>query len=127
MEQVFAGVRREQAGSRVPRIVFTKGGGQWLESLSHCGADAVGLDWTVDIGRARARIGDRVALQGNLDPGVLLAQPEAIRREVAKVLAGFGHGNGHVFNLGHGISQFTPPDHVAALVDSVHSASAAFH
>ncbi len=100
IENVFAQLRREHEGQRVPRIVFTKGGGQWLDSLAHCGADAVGLDWTVDIGKARTRIGDRVALQGNLDPAVLLSTPEVIRREAGKVLAGYGTGNGHVFNLG---------------------------
>ncbi len=127
IEHVFAQLRREHDGQPVPRIVFTKGGGQWLESLAHCGADAVGLDWTVDIGKARARVGDRVALQGNLDPAVLLSTPEIIRREVGKILAGFGHGNGHVFNLGHGVSQFTPPEHVATLVETVHSGSPQFH
>ena len=127
IEHVFAQLRREHDGQQVPRIVFTKGGGQWLESLAHCGADAVGLDWTVDIGKARARVGDRVALQGNLDPAVLLSAPGVIRREVGKILAGFGHGNGHVFNLGHGVSQFTPPEHVAALVETVHSGSPQFH
>lgn len=127
IEQVFSGLRREHNGDKVPRIVFTKGGGQWLELLASSGADAVGLDWTVDIARARARIGDRVAIQGNLDPGVLLASPEALRREAARVLAAFGVGTGHVFNLGHGISQHTPPEHVAALVDAVHSESPRYH
>ncbi|MGH8679394.1 MAG: uroporphyrinogen decarboxylase family protein, partial [Burkholderiales bacterium] len=127
IEQVFSGICREHEGDKVPRIVFTKGGGQWLELLAGSGADAVGLDWTVDIARARARVGDRVALQGNLDPGVLLATPEAVRREAAKVLAAFGVGTGHVFNLGHGISQHTPPEHVAALVDVVHSESPRYH
>ncbi len=127
IEHVFAQLRREHEGQRVPRIVFTKGGGQWLESLAHCGADAVGLDWTTDIGKARARVGDRVALQGNLDPAVLLSAPEVIRREAGKILAGYGNGNGHVFNLGHGVSQFTPPEHVAVLVETVHSGSPQFH
>ncbi len=127
LQLVLAGLPREHAGSRIPRIVFTKGGGQWLESLAHIGADAVGLDWTVDIAKARARVGDRVALQGNLDPAVLFASPEAIRREANKVLAGYGHGPGHVFNLGHGISQFTPPENVAALVEAVHASSRQFH
>jgi uroporphyrinogen decarboxylase len=127
IEHVLAQLRREHDRQRVPRIVFTKGGGQWLESLAHCGADAVGLDWTVDIGKARSRVGDRVALQGNLDPAVLLSAPEVIRREAGKILAGFGYGNGHVFNLGHGVSQFTPPEHIAALVETVHSRSPQFH
>jgi uroporphyrinogen decarboxylase len=127
MEQVFRHLPMESAGERIPRIVFTKGGGEWLERLAQCGADAVGLDWTVDIAQARARVGERVALQGNLDPAVLFASPEVIRREAIRVLAGFGHGSGHVFNLGHGISQYTPAEHVAALVETVHSESVRFH
>jgi uroporphyrinogen decarboxylase len=127
IERVCAQLRRERDGQKIPRIVFTKGGGVWLESLAQCGADALGLDWTVDIGKARARVGDRVALQGNLDPAVLLASPEVIRREASKVLAAYGHGSGHVFNLGHGISQLTPPENVAELVDTVHSESCQFH
>ena len=127
MQKIFSGLRREQAGTRIPRVVFTKGGGQWLESISEIGADAVGLDWTVDIAKARTRVGDRVALQGNMDPAVLFAKPDAIRREANKVLAGYGHGSGHVFNLGHGISQFTPPENVAALVEAVHVSSRQFH
>jgi len=127
MERICTQLRREREGSRIPRIVFTKGGGLWLESLAQCGADALGLDWIIDLGQARARVGDRVALQGNLDPAVLLASPEVIRREATKILAAYGHGNGHVFNLGHGISQFTPPENVAALIDAVHSESRQFH
>ena len=127
IERVCAQLRRERDGQKIPRIVFTKGGGLWLESLAQCGADALGLDWTVDIGQARARVGDRVALQGNLDPAALLAPPEVIRREAGKILAAYGYGSGHVFNLGHGISQFTPPENVAALVDAVHSESRQFH
>jgi uroporphyrinogen decarboxylase len=127
IEQVCAQLRREKDGAKIPRIVFTKGGGLWLDSLAQCGADALGIDWTVDIGQARVRVGNRVALQGNLDPAVLLANPEVIRREAAKVLASYGHENGHVFNLGHGISQFTPAENVAALVDAVHSESRRFH
>jgi uroporphyrinogen decarboxylase len=127
MEQVMAGLEREHAGEVVPRIVFTKGGSAWLESMAGIGADALGLDWTVDIGAARARVGARVALQGNLDPSVLLATPEAVTAEAAKVLAAFGRGAGHVFNLGHGVSQFTPPENVAALVEAVHGLSRAYH
>lgn len=127
MQRIFAGLPQEHAGARIPRIVFTKGGGQWLESLAQSGADAVGLDWTTDIAGARARVGDRVALQGNLDPAVLLCGPDAVRREANRVLAAFGHGTGHVFNLGHGISQFTPPENVAALVETVHAGSRQFH
>jgi len=127
LEQVVSELARSHDGAIVPRIVFTKGGGLWLESIAAIGADAVGLDWSVDIGEARARVGDRVALQGNLDPAVLFATPEAIERETAHVLTAFGAGNGHVFNLGHGVSQFTPPENVAVLVDAVHRLSRPFH
>ena len=127
MQRVCAQLTRERNGQRVPRIVFTKGGGHWLDSLSHCGADALGLDWTIDIGQARARVGDRMALQGNLDPAVLLTSPEVIRQEAAKILTAYGHGSGHIFNLGHGISRLTPPENVAVLVDAVHSGSMKFH
>jgi len=107
----------------VPRIVFTKGGGLWLESMAAIGADVLGVDWTVDLAQARARVGHRVALQGNLDPAVLFAPEAAVRAEAAAVLDRYGPGPGHVFNLGHGISQHTPPESVAALVDEVHSRS----
>ena len=127
MQQVMQGLTRTSQGEIVPRIVFTKGGGLWLETLAGIGADALGLDWSVDIGVARARVGDKVALQGNLDPAVLLTEPEIVRGEATKVLASFGHGNGHVFNLGHGVSQHTPPENVAALVDAVHERSRAYH
>jgi uroporphyrinogen decarboxylase len=129
--RVVAGLKRERDGRRVPVIVFTKGGGLWLDAIADIGADVVGLDWTVNLGRARAAVGERVALQGNLDPNVLFAPPEAVAREAIAVLDSFGppqrqHDggwDGHVFNLGHGISQFTPPEHVSALVEAVHSHS----
>ena len=127
LEQVVSGLTRKRDDAIVPRIVFTKGGGLWLESQAVIGADALGLDWTIDISTARERVGGKVALQGNLDPSVLLTTPEIVRQEAAKVLAGFGTGSGHVFNLGHGISQFTPPDNVAALVDAVHELSPPYH
>ncbi len=127
LQQVMQGLKRTSQGETVPRIAFTKGGGSWLESLAGSGADALGLDWTVDIGAARARVGDRVALQGNLDPAVLLTDPDVVRAEAGKVLDGFGHGAGHVFNLGHGVSQHTPPENVAALVDAVHERSRPSH
>ncbi|MDH5533940.1 MAG: uroporphyrinogen decarboxylase [Betaproteobacteria bacterium] len=127
MQRVLAGLKRENEGFTVPRIVFTKGGGPWLEAIAEIGCDAIGIDWTVDLGAARARIGSRVALQGNLDPAVLFASPEVIRREAGRTLLAFGSGSGHVFNLGHGVSQFTPPEHVAALVDAVHELSPAYH
>ena len=109
LRQVMAGLIREVDGGRVPAIVFTKGGGLWLEDIAALGADCVGLDWTIELSEARRRIGGEVALQGNLDPNVLFAAPETIRAEAGKVLASYGNGHGHIFNLGHGISQFTPP------------------
>ncbi|MBZ0092375.1 MAG: uroporphyrinogen decarboxylase [Burkholderiales bacterium] len=127
LERIVAGLKREKDGEQVPVIVFTKGGGQWLESIASIGSDAVGLDWTTDIGEARRRVGDKVALQGNLDPAVLFSNPEVIRRETAKILASYGQGSGHVFNLGHGISQFTPPEHAAAMVEAVHQLSRPYH
>jgi uroporphyrinogen decarboxylase len=123
IRRVIGSLAREAAGERVPSIVFTKGGGPWLESIAACGCDAVGIDWTVSLADARRRIGDRVALQGNLDPLVLLADSAAVRREAERTLADFGIAPGHVFNLGHGIVPATPPEHVAALVDAVHQAS----
>jgi uroporphyrinogen decarboxylase len=123
MRQILAGLTRERDGERVPAIVFTKGGGAWLDQIAAAGCDAVGLDWTVDLAAARARVGDRVALQGNLDPMVLFSNPEAVAREARRVLDAFGPHPGHVFNLGHGISQFTPPDNVTVLVNTVHEYS----
>jgi uroporphyrinogen decarboxylase len=123
IRRVIGSLAREAAGERVPSIVFTKGGGPWLESIAACGCDAVGIDWTVSLADARRRIGDRVALQGNLDPLVLLADSAAVRREAERTLTDFGAGPGHVFNLGHGIVPTTPPEHVALLVESVHQAS----
>jgi uroporphyrinogen decarboxylase len=123
IREVVARLTRERDGVRIPSIVFTKGGGIWLEAIADCGCDAVGIDWTIDIGAARRRVGDRVALQGNLDPMVLFASPDAIRRATEQVLTSFGAGAGHVFNLGHGISQFTPPEHVGVLVETVRAAS----
>jgi uroporphyrinogen decarboxylase len=126
MRKVVAKLQREKDGVRIPAIVFTKGGGLWLDEMADIGADALGVDWTVNLGRARAQVGDRVALQGNLDPAILFAGPEQIRAEVEKALASYGTpsaGHGHVFNLGHGISQFTPPESVTAMVDAVHDFS----
>ena len=127
MTQILAGLRRHQGAERIPSIVFTKGGGLWLESIADSGCDAVGLDWTVNIADARRRVGHKVALQGNLDPAVLFAEPEIIAAEVEQILADFGEGSGHIFNLGHGISQFTPPENALALVEAVHSLSRRFH
>ena len=119
----------ENDGEGAPSIVFTKGGGEWLEDIAAIGCDAVGLDWSVNLARARRVVGDRVALQGNLDPFVLFGDEAAIRREVRRVLDAYGVvGNGgHVFNLGHGINQFTPVENVQILVDEVHSYSRRFH
>jgi uroporphyrinogen decarboxylase len=130
MSEVVSQLRREHEGERVPSIVFTKGGGLWLEQIAAIGCDAVGLDWTVSLGRARQRIDDRCALQGNLDPMALFAPDEQLRAQAYRVLDAFGSPRrsdgrlgGHVFNLGHGISQFTPPESVAVLVDAVHQHS----
>jgi uroporphyrinogen decarboxylase len=126
MREVIKGLKREHDGQKIPCIVFTKGGGLWLDEIADSGADAVGLDWTVNLAKARQQVGHKVALQGNLDPNVLFAKPEQIHAEVEKVLASFGKpgpGTGHVFNLGHGISQFTPPEAVTALVEAVHGIS----
>lgn len=127
MEKIVSGLIREHQGRKVPVILFTKNGGQWLESMAATGADALGLDWTTDISDARRRVGDKVALQGNMDPSVLYASSERIREEVAKILRGFGPGEGHVFNLGHGIHQFVEPDRARAFVDAVHELSARYH
>jgi uroporphyrinogen decarboxylase len=125
--RVLAGLTRSSEGRPVPRILFTKGGGAWLEAMAQSGADVLGIDWQTHLGRARARVGSRVALQGNLDPMALFAPPDAIADEVDRVLASFGSGPGHIFNLGHGVSQFTPVDHVAALVEAVHARSLGDH
>ena len=127
LRRIIAGLTRAREGLRVPSIVFTKGGGGWLESIAATGCDAVGLDWTVDIGAARARVGMRVALQGNLDPAILLSSAQVVQREAAAILASYGKGSGHVFNLGHGISQHTPPENVAALIETVRTTSVAYH
>ena len=128
--RVLAQVKTEHEGQRIPRILFTKGGALWLDEIAEAGADVVGLDWTANLAKARAQVQDRVALQGNLDPNVLFAPPEAIREQARRVLDSFGRPQradggwgGHVFNLGHGISQFTPPEHVLHLVDEVHQHS----
>jgi uroporphyrinogen decarboxylase len=128
MREVMRQLQTEKDGVRIPSIVFTKGGGLWLEQIADIGADAVGLDWTVNLASARARVGRKVALQGNLDPSVLFANPAQIESEVARLLASYGlpaDGHGHVFNLGHGISQFTPPEAVEVMVEAVHRLSRA--
>ncbi|KAF7599910.1 MAG: uroporphyrinogen decarboxylase [Candidatus Dactylopiibacterium carminicum] len=127
MRRIVAGLKREQDGQRIPVVLFTKGGGQWLEGMADTGCDALGLDWTVDPAAARARVGHRVALQGNLDPGVLMGTPAEVAREARRVLDAFGPAPGHVFNLGHGISQYTPHDNVRVLVETVHHYSHVLH
>ncbi len=127
IERVLSQLNRGVGDARVPVIVFTKGGAPWLEGIAATGCDCVGLDWTPDLGETRRRIGGRVALQGNLDPMVLLASPEVVRRETEKVLESFGSGTGHVFNLGHGVPQLARPENIAALVAAVHELSPKFH
>ena len=127
MQQIVAGLKRESEGRKVPVILFTKGGGQWLEAMADTGADALGLDWTTDLGDARARVGDKVALQGNMDPTVLYASPVRIREEVAIILESYGSGTGHIFNLGHGIHQHVDPENAGAFIKAVHELSASYH
>ncbi|MGA9852904.1 MAG: uroporphyrinogen decarboxylase [Gammaproteobacteria bacterium] len=127
MTVIVQNLTRKHEGRYVPLILFTKDGGAWLEAMTESGADALGIDWIQDLGDARRRVGAKVALQGNLDPAALHAPPERIRKEVGKVLASFGKGSGHVFNLGHGISPDVKPDHVAAMISAVHELSPAYH
>lgn len=127
MQQIIAGLIKENAGQKVPVTLFTKGGGQWLAHMAETGADALGIDWTTDLSLARYQVGNQVALQGNMDPCALYASPERIEAEVKTILAAYGHGSGHVFNLGHGIHPAINPEHVAALVNAVHQHSAQYH
>src|SRR5436190_4103841 len=127
IQRVLSQLKRNSDAARVPVIVYTKGGAAWLERIAATGCDCVGLDWSIDLGDARRRIGADAALQGNLDPAVLLGSPEVIRREVQKALEAYGRGSGDVFDLGHGVPQFTPPENVAALVAAVRELSPKFH
>lgn len=127
MTQIVSGLKREHDGRKVPVIMFTKGGGQWLEAMAESGADALGLDWTTSLTDARTRVGDQVALQGNMDPSVLYASPDGIRDEVERILEEYGTGTGHVFNLGHGIHQFVDPAHAGAFVEAVVELSPKYH
>ena len=122
MQQIVAGLKREHDGQTIPVTLFTKGGAQWLEAMADSGCNALGLDWTIDIDEARARVGDRVALQGNLDPCVLYADPDTIRARAKDIITRFGNHPGHIFNLGHGIHQTVDPEHLGALIDAVHEA-----
>ena len=127
MQRIVDNVTREADGRKVPVVLFTKGGGPWLEAMADTGCDGLGVDWTTDLSEARAKVGDRVALQGNLDPAVLYASPAVIREEVRQVLASFVAGPGHVFNLGHGIHPEVKPEHAGAMIDAVVELSPAFH
>ncbi|AHG78999.1 Uroporphyrinogen decarboxylase [Mannheimia varigena USDA-ARS-USMARC-1388] len=127
MHKIVDGLIRENEGRKVPVTLFTKGGGLWLEAIAETGCDAIGLDWTVDIADARKRVGDKVALQGNMDPSVLYATPERIEQEVKNILAGFGNGSGHVFNLGHGIHLDVPVESPKVFVDAIHNYSKQYH
>ncbi|MDX1454813.1 MAG: uroporphyrinogen decarboxylase [Gammaproteobacteria bacterium] len=127
MQRIVEQLPREADGRRVPVILFTKNGGLWLESMAEAGADALGVDWTINIGEARRRVGDKVALQGNMDPGALNGSPERIREEVGRILADYGKGSGHVFNLGHGITPGIDPENAGAMFDAVVELSPAYH
>ncbi len=126
-KRIIAGLHGQYDGREVPVVFFTKNGGAWLESMADSGAHGLGIDWTQNLGEARRRVGDRVALQGNLDPSVLYASPETIREKVAETLASYGHGSGHVFNLGHGIHPEVMPEHAGAMISAVHELSPAYH
>ncbi len=127
MEKIIKGLIKENEGREVPVIMFTKNGGQWLEHMADAGAHALGLDWTTEIGLARARVGHKVALQGNMDPTMLYASPARIREEVGTILESFGSGPGHIFNLGHGITPEVDPEHAGAFINAVHELSGKYH
>ena len=127
MQRIVAGLHKEYAGREIPVILFTKGGGLWLEAMAATGAHCLGLDWTCEIGDARRRVGDKVALQGNMDPGVLYAEPARIRQEVEAILASYGPGSGHIFNLGHGITPQVEPVAAEAFLQAVAELSPAYH
>ena len=127
MQKIVEGLIRENEGRKVPVTLFTKGGGLWLEAIADTGCDAVGLDWTVDIREAKKRVGHKVALQGNMDPSVLYAPAARIEQEVKNILAGFGEGSGHVFNLGHGIHQDVPTESPKVFVNAIHEFSKQYH
>ena len=127
MQKIVAGLTKTNDGRKVPCTIFTKGGALWLEAQAAIGSDCLGLDWAVDIGQARERVGSKVALQGNLDPVILLSTPAAIEKEVASILTSYGHGSGHIFNLGHGITQWTPPENAAAMLEAVRKHSRQYH
>jgi uroporphyrinogen decarboxylase len=127
MEKIVAGLTRQHDGQTIPVTLFTKNGGQWLDAMAETGCDALGVDWTTDLADARKKTNNKVALQGNMDPSVLYATPERIREEVARILASYGSGSGHIFNLGHGIHQTVDPDNAKVFVDAVHELSQSYH
>ncbi len=127
MQKILSQLDRQYEGQTIPVILFTKGGGDWIRDIAATGCDAIGIDWTKNIGDIRAEVGSQVALQGNLDPCVLYASSEVIRKEVACVLESYGYGNGHVFNLGHGVHQYVNPENITIFIDAVHDLSAQYH
>ncbi len=127
MQQIIDGINRENEGRKVPVVLFSKGAGAWLETMADTGCDALGVDWTLNMSDARARVGDQVALQGNMDPSILYAKPERIEEEVKTILESYGDGNGHVFNLGHGIHQHIDPENVGVFINAVHEHSKQYH
>jgi len=127
MAKIVDSLHRSFAGQKIPVTLFTKNGNQWLEQIADTGCDCIGLDWTIDISTAKTRVGDRVALQGNMDPSMLYASPARIRQEISTILKEFGQSNGHVFNLGHGLHLDIPPENVKVFVDGVHDLSAKYH
>jgi uroporphyrinogen decarboxylase len=127
MSSIIQGLTKEREGQPIPIILFTKNGGQWVERMAETGCNAVGIDWTVNLSDIRNRVGNTVAIQGNLDPAILLGTPEYIRKEVKEILESYGHGSGHVFNLGHGILPEVPFENVKVLVDAVHEFSIHYH
>ena len=127
MERIVAGLTRQNEGRQVPVTLFTKNGGPWLDKIAATGCDCVGVDWTCDLSTARQKVAGKVALQGNMDPSLLYAEPERIRQEVQQILASYGEGSGHVFNLGHGIHQTVDPERAKVFIDAVHELSKPYH
>ncbi len=127
MQQIIAGLHRQYNNQTIPVTLFSKGAGQWLQIMAETGCDALGVDWTMDLSDARSRVNNKVALQGNMDPCILYASPDRIQQEVKTVLASYGQGNGHVFNLGHGIHQHINPENVSVFINSVHEFSEQYH
>ena len=127
VKQLLAQLQRQYKNRKIPVILFTKKGHQWLDQMAQIGCDALGLDWEISLQAARQKVGTQVALQGNMNPNCLLATPQEIRQEAARILEAYGHGSGHIFNLGHGITPDVPPEHVKILVDFVHDLSKQYH